>query len=145
MADSESMRQAAPYPELLAGLVRRLKYKDGWRFELADIDRGQGSGGLTLVICLTCQDSYHPEQTMRVNHFMIVPPAAYNERGWCRWLLDQILLVERHEACEFLMIDGHRPYAPNHGPGNDPYTIFDQGFREDAQTTFTGERFEIEP
>jgi len=140
----ETMKQIAPFPELLKGLVKRLQYKAGWRFELSDIDRNQGSEGLTLVICLTCQDSYHPEQTMRVNHYMIVPPAAFDERSWCRWLLEQILLVERHEACEFFLIDGHRPYAPNHGPGNDPYTIFDQGTAKDAQTTFRGEHFELE-
>ncbi len=137
------MRQVAPDPKLFE-LVKRLRYKEGWRFSLTDIDRGQGSEGLTLTIDLTCKDSYHPETTFRVLHYMIVPAAAFNERSWCRWLLDQILLVEQHEACEFFQIDGHRPYAPNHGPGNNPYTIFDQGFAEDAQTTFRGERFELE-
>jgi hypothetical protein len=138
------MRQIAPDPALLDGLIKRLKYKDGWQFYLADIDRGQGSEGLTLTIQITAPDSYHPNQKITVLHYMIVPAAAYNERGWCRWLLDQILLVEQHEACEFFMIDEHCPYAPNHGPGNNPYTIFDQGFREDAQTTFRGEHFELE-
>jgi hypothetical protein len=136
------MRQIAPDPSL-AVLVNQLKYKEGWQFTLEDIDRGQGSEGLTLIIQITCQDSYHPEKRMTVLHYMIVPAAAYDERSWCRWLLDQILLVEQHEACEFFMVDNHRPYAPNHGPGNNPYTIFDQGFREDAQTTYRGERFAL--
>lgn len=139
------MKQTAPDPEILKSLVSRLKYKEGWKFWLSEnLDRGQGSEGLTLVIHLTVPDSYHPEEKFNVVHYMIVPAAAYNERSWCRWLLDQILLVERHEACEFFQIDGHRPYAPNHGPGNDPYTIFDQGFKEDAQTDFRGNRFELE-
>jgi hypothetical protein len=137
------MRQVAPYPKPLTSLMERLQYKPGWRFELETIDRGQGSEGLTLVICLTCQDSYHPEQTMSVNHYMIVPSAAYDERSWRRWLFDQILLVEQHEACEFFLLDGNRPYAPHHGPGNNPYTIFDHGTAEDAQTTFRGERFDL--
>lgn len=137
------MRQVAQDPGVLAGLVERLKYKHGWKFSLSDIDRGQGSEGLTLQILITVPDSYNPDKMFRVMHYMIVPAAAYDERSWCRWLLDQILLVEQHEACEFLQIDDHRPYAPNHGPGRDPYTIMDQGFREDAQTTFRGERFEL--
>ena len=138
------MKQIAPYPTLLAGLVNRLQYKDGWQFELKDFDRGQGSEGLTLVITLTCQESYPPEQEMNVLHYMIIPPAAYDERSWTRWLFDQILLVEQHEACEFFLIEGHRPYAPHHGPGNNCYTIFDHGTAEDAQTTFRGVHFELE-
>lgn len=138
------MKQVAPDPEPLISLVKRIKYKEGWYFKLEDIDRGQGSKGLTLTILIKCQDSYHPEQTMHVNHYMIVPPAAYDERSWQRWLFDQILLVEQHEACEFFLIDGKRPYAPHHGPGNNCYTIFDHGTIEDAQTTYLGERFELD-
>lgn len=136
--------QIAPYPEILKNLIDHLKYKDGWEFNLEDLDRGQGSKGLTLVIRLTCQNSYYPESTFVVLHYMLVPPAAYNEKSWCRWLFDQILLVETHEACEFFLIDSHRPYAPNHGPGNNPYIIFDQGTKEGAQTTFRGEKFDLE-
>ncbi len=143
MSDQTFMKQLAPYPTLLEGLIDRLKYKEGWKLAIADLDRGQGSAGLTLLINLTCKDSYHPEQTMQVLHYMIIPPAAYDERSWQRWLLDQILLVEQHEACEFFLIDGKRPYAPHHGPGNNCYTIFDHGTAEDAQTTFRGERFEL--
>ena len=75
---TNTMRQTAPYPILLHDLIDRLKYKDGWRFELEDIDRGQGSEGLTLAIYLTCQDSYHPEKgnSFNVVHYMIVPSAA---------------------------------------------------------------------
>jgi hypothetical protein len=135
------MSQVAAYPLGLASLVSRLKYKAGWQFTLSEIDRGQGSAGLTLIIEIDVPDSYHPERRFRVLHYMIVPPAAFDERAWCRWLLEQILLVEQHEACEFFQIEGHRPYAPNHGPGRDPYTIMDQGTEADARTTFRGESF----
>jgi hypothetical protein len=140
---ADSMKQIAPYPMILEKLIKQLHYKKGWRFDLQDLDRGQGSEGLTLVITLTCQDSYHPEQKMNVLHYMIVPPAAYDERSWTRWLFDQIILVEQHEACEFFIIDNKRPYAPHHGPGNNPYTVFDHGTAEDAQTTFRGEHFDL--
>jgi hypothetical protein len=139
------MRQIAPDLVLLSHLVEQIGYKEGWDFKLLHLDRGQGSEGLTLIICVTCQDSYNPRHTMMVKHYMIVPAAAFDERTWTRWLLEQILLVEQHEACEFFQIDGHRPYAPNHGPGRDPYTIMDQGTAADAQTTFRGEHFDLTP
>ncbi len=136
------MKQEAPYPEALESLVKQLKYKKGWTFWLEDKDRGQGSKGLTLVILLETEDSYNPGSTFRVVHYMIVPAASYNESSWKRWLFEQVLLVERHEAAEYFKIDDHRPYAPHHGPGFDPYQIFEHGEMADAQTTFRGEKFE---
>ena len=72
-------------------------------------------------------------------HYFPVPPAAYDVRSWRRWLLEQVLLVERHEACEFFQLAGDRPYAPSHGPGNDPYLIRELGTDEDVRTSFRGE------
>lgn len=133
------MLQEAPDPEILFRLVAGLTYKPGWYFNLRSIDRGQGSVGLTLDILTCTTNSYHPEQTnYRVHHYMPVPPAAYDERSWRRWLLEQLFLVERHEACEFFVIDGERPYGPHHGPGNDPYIVFDHGTDEEVRTSFKG-------
>ena len=135
------MTQTAPAPTPLIEMVGRLAYRPGWKFVLADIDRGQGSAGLTLDIITCGYDSYHPDrgENYRVHHYMPVPPAAYDERSWRRWLFEQILRVERHEACEFFVIDARRPYAPHHGPGNDPYIVFELGSDEDARTSFRGE------
>ncbi len=104
------------------------------------MDRGQGSEGLTLDITTLGYDSYHPDrgQHYRVHHYMPVPPAAFDERSWRRWLLEQILLVERHEACEFFQIGGEHCYGPSHGPGNDPYLIREVGTDEDVRTSFRG-------
>ena len=150
-----TLHQEAPYPLELRALLKRLQYKQGWNFELTDIDRGQGSIGLTLTITITTPNSYHPDQVIRVAHLMPVPPAAYDQRSWQRWLFDQILLVERHEACEFftlvtqddfITLNGeqvsewrYKPYAPSHGPGNDPYMIREVGTNEDRRTSFRGE------
>jgi len=140
------MRQVAPDPEPLRFLVDRLEYKPGWQFTLTDLDRGQGSEGLTLVILRVGPDSYDHARILRVNHYMPVPPAAFDARSWQRWLLDQCLLVERHEACEFFVLHDSpgsehvtRPYAPSHGPGNDPYLIRETGTLADVETTFRGE------
>lgn len=133
----DSIFQTAPKPVLLQSLVDRLTYK-GWRIYLTDMERGQDSNGTTLVINADVPDSYHSDRLITVAHLFPVPPAAYDERSWTRWLLDQILLVEQHEACEFFCIDGDRPYAPHHGPGNNPYTIFDHGTDEDVRTASSG-------
>jgi hypothetical protein len=134
------MRQLAPSPDALIALVDQAGYRPGWTVKLEDINRGQGSQGLTLVITTHGYNSVHPErgETYRVLHYMPVPPASYDERSWRRWLLDQFLLVERHEACEFFTIAGDRPYAPSHGPGNDPYLIREVGTDEDRRMSFRG-------
>lgn len=131
--------QTAPWPRELDDLVDQLAYKAGWGFNLENVDRGQGSEGLTLVIHIVTPDAYHPNQTRGVLHYFPVPPAAYDMRSWRRWLLEQVLLVERHEACEFFQIGGGRPYSPSHGPGNDPYLIREIGTEQDVRTSFRGD------
>lgn len=136
----QPMTQRAPFPSVLADLVQRLQYRAGWRFKLADIDRGQGSAGLTLVITTLGVNSHHPEQTdYRVNHYMIVPAAAYDERSWRRWLFEQVLLVELHEAMEFFQVGDDKPFAPSHGFGQDPYLVREIGTDEDRRMSFRNE------
>lgn len=130
--------QEADYPVTLDWLVKNINYKKNWFFSLKMLDRGQGSAGLTLEIRIITPNSYKPHEPRGVKHYMPVPPAAFDERSWRRWILDQILLVEQHEACEFFEIDGVKPYAPSHGPGNDPYMIREVGTEEDVHTSFTG-------
>lgn len=129
----------APYPQELADLVDRCTYRPGWVVRLYHMDRGQGSRGLTLVITTKTVNTYDPQEPIRVNHLFPVPPAAYDERSWRRWLFEQFLLVETHECMEFFQLDGERPYAPSHGPGNDPYLIRELGTDLDRRTSFRGE------
>jgi hypothetical protein len=148
-----TMTNVAPYPDALDDLVKRCRYKD-WTVELLDLDRDQGSVGLTLVITSNTEDSYAPPldrslvqatvcgmphpRRIRVRHFFIVPAASYDRRAWQRWLFDQCVLVEIHEAMEMFKIDGVRMYAPNHGPGRNPYSILERGSEEDANTDQRG-------
>lgn len=136
---ARTMQQTAPYPEALAQLVNGLQYKPGWTFFMSDIDRGQGSKGLTLKIYIVAPNTYHPEQEISVVHYMIVPSASYNEQSWRRWLFEQILLVEQHEAAEFFQIDGVRPFAPMHGPGNSPYLVVEYADEVQRRTSFRGD------
>lgn len=172
-------RQEAPYPEALGDLVGRLRYRPGWSFWLDDMVRDtdeQGNAltrGLTFVVKTMGYDSYnHDDSHYGVRHYFPVPPATYDAQSWRRWLLDQILKVETHEACEFFVLkmdpcgfatgNGEEtcglpsdhpgdcgpgddkdllvhPYAPNHGPGRDPYVIFEYATDEHRRTRFTGE------
>lgn len=136
-----TMKQTADYPVVLESLVKRLSYRPGWKFGLKDIDRGQGSRGLTFCVTSVGYDTYNPHrgETYRVLHYFIVPAAGYNEQSWMIWLLDCLKKVEEHECNEFFQIDGERPFAPHHGPGNDPYVTFIHGEDIDRRTTFRGE------
>ena len=135
----ETMTQTAPYPTALRELVEAVELQPGYEIWLEDdCDRGQGSRGMTLFIVQSGPDTYHPEVTRRVAHLFIVPAASYDIRSWRRWLLEQYRLVLSHEACEWFKIAGDRPYAPSHGPGNDPYLIRELGTEEDVRTSFRG-------
>lgn len=141
----QTMVQTAPYPAELAQLVESLRYRQGWSFRLGTIDRGQDSTGLTLVITARVPDTNDLDSTITVAHYMIVPAAAYNRRSWRRWLFDQCRLVDSHEACELFMVDGSRPYAPLHGPGNDPYLVAELATDEDRRTSYRGDLSERAP
>lgn len=129
---------SAPWPEELEAMVKTMKYKPGWSADLRMTDRGQGSVGLTLCIRIECVNAYDHKQPKYIMHYMPVPPANYNRPSWMRWLFEQFLLVERHEAAEFFTIDGEHPFAPNHGPGWDPYIITQLTTDLDRRTQFTG-------
>lgn len=136
----------APFPDELQEIVDSMAYRAGWKFLLGMVDRGQGSSGLTFTVVSVQPDTYNPDKIMRVRHYFPVPPAAYNRQSWLRWVLDRLIEIETHEACEFFVIRGEgpdqesRPFAPNHGPGWDPYQIRELNKTEDAETSFLGDR-----
>jgi hypothetical protein len=134
--------QVAPFPEELEDIVMMLEYRPGWTFKLEDIDRGQGSKGLTFIVTSLGYDTYNPEQgeNYRVHHYFPVPPAAFVRSSWQRWILDRLIELETHEACEFMAVNGGRPFAPIHAPGHDPYIVRELSRVEDVETTFRGER-----
>lgn len=111
----------------LEQVVSEVVYKDGWSIRLDYIERPTeqfaGSKGLTLRIGAAVPDSVRPGQTVQVEHWMSVPPTSWSHDTWVRWVLDQLILVETHEAMEFYAVNGKKPYFPAHGPGRDPYAI----------------------
>jgi hypothetical protein len=116
--------------ELLEALIPEVAYKPGWSFELWDGERhGEhyvGSAGLTLSIRAQVPNS-KSDDTVGVHHIMPVPVATWDRRTWERWVLDQILLVELHEAMEFYRVGGVALFFPAHGAGRNPYEIQRQG------------------
>lgn len=149
------MRQYAPFPDELADLVATATYRHGWRFFLDDIERDKAgrhsgaAGGLTLRILVSCINSYGKKQKCEtcgqpvldynVWHYFPVPAATYNRAAWARWLFDCILKVETHEAGEFFKVGKGRPFAPTHGPGDDPYVVHEYATDDQKRTRFTGE------
>lgn len=159
-AMTSTMVQVAPWPTELEDLVRAFRYKPGWSFRLVsdlerdfereDTERENCIGrGTTLVITSLTYNSYRDytrdqPPDYRVNHYKIVPAATFNRRSWRRWLLDMCIEVEIHEACEFArFVDDNdhteRPWAPHHGPGENPYVISEMGTETDVRTSFRGE------
>jgi hypothetical protein len=131
--------QRAPHPTALSELVASVRYKPGWSFRLAYEERGQGCAGLTLTITVETTNSYPPHEPIGVRHLFIVPAAAYNTRSWRRWLFERVVDVERHEAMEFFVLgDNVHPYAPHHGPGEDPYTTYEHADAGDTRISSTG-------
>lgn len=140
-------KQEAPYPLELLDLVSRVKYNKNYDIELKHVDRGQDSIGLTLCVLVTAVNPYREEDDYKLTTTMFyfpVEPAAYDRQTWQRWLWDQLQLVDLHEAMEAFRIrndDGNfdTPYAPNHGPGRNPYTIYEYATDEQRRTSFRGD------
>ena len=121
--------------DILAALVAKVQCKPGWSFRLQDED-----GALRLVIRVRGYDSAHPDDLlpMTVDHFHPVPTATYNERTWRRWIFEQCRRVENHELGEWFRDGDERPFAPLHGPGENPYDVHEFRPIEDALTTQDG-------
>ncbi len=127
------MINAANTFEILAGLVEKTKCKLGWKFCLEDEE-----DALRLVISVPGFNSYKPEWPLTVNHYFPVPIATYNEKTWRRWMFEMCLRLENHEMGEWFMVDGERPFAPLHSPGEDPYTVHEFRDEVDARTLQDG-------
>lgn len=118
---------------VLRDLISKASCKHGWTFRMLEED-----GALRLVITVPGWDSYNPSNRLTVRHFFPVPTATYNEKTWRRWIFEKCRGVENHELGEWFKIDGVRPFAPLHGPGEDPYTVHEFRDEVDARTTQTG-------
>jgi hypothetical protein len=162
--EARTMTQTAPYPAELAEVVAQLDYRThlGWRVWLDDdLQRdkpGRHTGesrGMTLVVQRCGPDTYNHAEIMRVNHYFPVPPATFDRDSWTRWVFDMLGLVDDHERMEdfaltergeWMTAQGNhvtekttRPFAPNHGPGRNPYVVHSYATADDRRTSYRGE------
>lgn len=121
--------------DVLRRVVATAKCKPGWRFEIVDEE-----GALRLAITVPGRDSYAENRLLTVQHMHPVPTTTYNEASWRRWVFEQCLRSEIHELGEWLRWGEERPFAPLHGPGEDPYTVHEFRPEVDARTTQDGGR-----
>lgn len=121
--------------DLLARIVAETKCKPGWTFELVNDD-----GAMRLFIQIDGVNNYDHSRRFIVNHIHPVPIATYNEKTWRRWIFEQCQRTMNHELGESLRFgaDELRPFAPMHGPGEDPYTVHEVRPEIDALTTQNG-------
>jgi hypothetical protein len=121
--------------ETLDRIARETKCKPGWTFHLADED-----GAKRLVITIAGVDNYDHSRKRTVSHYHPVPITTYNEQSWRRWIFEQCIRTMHHELGESLRFgpDEVRPFAPMHGPGEDPYTVHEWRPEIDALTTQDG-------
>lgn len=101
--------------EPLAGFVASIAYKPGWRFKLA------GPGGRWLCVFAETVDSQAMHRTRITQHQFEFPDPLPDHQGLCRWVLDRMLDIERHETTEFLRFGGAAPFFPNHQDEGSPY------------------------
>lgn len=118
--------QEFPDPLALRQAVDELRYLPGWVIQLVDdMNRGQGSRGLTLTIEPDKPDSYHPEQHVRTRFLYPVPAASFNRESWEEWLWARIEETEGHERAEWFRFgeEERRPFKPAHPDGWDPGVV----------------------
>ena len=124
VSPEQTNRQSTPLSRTSScDIVADAEYRPGWRFVLQHEDRGQGQRGPDALDLLARLRHLSPDrgETYRVVHYF---------RCRRRRLIvahgngvDCLVEVETHECCEFLQVGGQRPFAPNHGPGRNPYSV----------------------
>jgi hypothetical protein len=123
-----TMTQVAPFPHDLLLAIAEFRDYYGWRFTLADEDRGQDCSGLTLDLYPNKPDSYHPERHVNTRFLYPVPAAAFNRESWEEYLWARIEETEGHERAENFVFIGpdskeRRPFKPAHPDGWDPGVV----------------------
>jgi len=121
--------------DILERVVEETKCKPGWSFFLKNED-----GAMRLIIQIDGVHNYDHSKRFVVNHIHPVPITTYNEQSWRRWIFEQCIRTMNHELGESLRFgpDQIRPFAPCHGPGEDPYTVHEFRPEIDALTTQDG-------
>lgn len=123
--------------DILERLVDEVECKPDWTFQLSD---GEDGSKVLVIHILGDHDNYDPSKPFSPGHCHPVPVTTYNEKAWRRWIFEQCIRTMTHEIGESLRFGSEqlRPFAPMHGPGEDPYTVHEWRPESDALTTQNG-------
>ena len=97
-------------PNPVKELIKELTYKEGWKFEVVPPFYDYGHELLKVTVTTVDPKTKHP---VDVTHRRPIPPTIWPADFWSRWLLDQIIDIETHEACEFFKLGDRRPFYPH--------------------------------
>lgn len=120
--------------DVLRKVVAGVRCKPGWQFRLVEDEEGFR----LRVVDARCVDAYPPHDSFPLAHYFPVPCTTWNEVSWRRWVHTCCMGVETHEIGEWLRWGDDRPFAPLHGPGEDPYVVHEFRPVEDKLTTQDG-------
>lgn len=109
------MTEVGAGPCGLAPLLAQLRYKPGWSFRLG------GPNNRFLCVFARTLDSHQPDRERTTQHMFEIPADAT-----VRWVFDQVLLAELHEAGEFFQVGDHRPFYPHHQDEGSPYELVER-------------------
>ena len=105
---------------MLAAMVASIRYKPGWVFKIG------GPRGRYLCVFATTPDSHRPERSRTTQHMFEIPEDLVDDDRFVRWVFDQLLLCELHEAGEFFEVAGRRPFYPHHQDEGSPYELVER-------------------
>lgn len=88
----------------LRAILAKFTYKPGWRFY---VEKGM------LRVDAMVVDAYDHNKMTPLGYLHGIPSHVREDFPWERWLLDQIIEIERHEAMEFFEIDGVKVFDPH--------------------------------
>lgn len=100
--------------------LSELAYKPGWSFELRDYGSQTTSAFSAMVVHLLISarvpDSNTPEAApiLITHHFSLSPFCLESREAFHREVLRHVIMVEAHEAMEYLKVAGERVCTPHH-------------------------------
>lgn len=106
--------------DMVSRAVGLIRYKEGWSFDAVHAP-GLTTNPVTLQIKVRTTDSLTRAPTQVLHNFPA--PPFRDEAEFVRWIFEQVLLVERHEAMEFFRVGDAAPFFPDH---DRPYDLVDR-------------------
>jgi hypothetical protein len=123
--------------DVLAEALTEITYErdplPDWHSQRFQLSRDDEHNYAVLFIFTYNPNSYDTASMRLTRHEFVVPVATYHKAAWTRWVFDRILSIETHETTEFFKVGGKRVYAPHHGNGWDPYTMWYDGHPDEQR------------